>query len=265
MKTLLPLLALGTLGLCGCRSPCVSYGTRVIQDGTNTLANTLFSGADEALINALAPDGGTPVSCNVFYIWEGDTGKRILIDTGMGGKLQAELKDADISPDTITDILITHSHFDHVGGLLATNGAAAFPNATVHITQTELEFWREKNPGQAAAVERVYKTALITPDGKTSVVLPDLVAIDAPGHTPGHVVFLLYRRFLFAGDILHSDLFQFAHPEICASFDNDRDAAVASRKEILRLAAINEWIFHSCHVKRSGLVERDGDGFTLKK
>ena len=261
-KLFLSVLALGFV-LCGCRDPYINYSTRVFNDGDNVLPNELFSGAEESLINALAPDGHTPVSCNVFYIWEGDTNKRILIDTGYGGALQAKLEEAKISPDAITDILITHSHFDHVGGLLATNGIAAFPNAAVHITAAELDFWRAKNPDQAAACEKAYQIAFINPDGKTPVAMPGLVAIDAAGHTPGHVVFLLYGRFFFAGDLLHSDLLQFAHPEIYPTFDNDKDAAFAMRVKFLNHAAERYWRFHACHIKGTGQVEKDGDGFNF--
>ena len=266
MKKLLITLALG-VALCGCRSLFFVHSHSFIpfNDGDNALANDLFLGADKALINALAPDGHTPVSCNVFCIWKGD--KQILIDTGYGGALQDDLKKRNIHHGDITDILITHVHFDHVGGLLTTNGTAAFPNATVHITAAELDFWRNAepplaDPKLAAAVEKMYKISLITPDGETPVAIPGLVAIDAAGHTPGHVIFLYLGRFLYAGDLLHSELFQFAHPGIYPVFDNDKDAALAVRRKILSLPVDRQWFYHSCHVKESGLLVKDGDGFT---
>jgi len=265
----LPVLAL----LAGCKPSEFAYeythaSTRVLLDGTNSLANALFAGADESLINKLAPDGHTPVACNVLLVQVPSTPfashRNILIDTGYGGNLQAELKAAGLSPEDITDILLTHSHFDHVGGLLASDGATrVFQNAHLHITAAELDFWRASNPEQAAACEKAYKIVFITPDEKTHVAISAIVAIDAAGHTPGHVVFLINRKILFAGDLLHSDLMQFAHPKICADFDNDKEAAVAMRRKILTRAAEENWDFIASHVPKSGRIEKDGDGFRL--
>jgi glyoxylase-like metal-dependent hydrolase (beta-lactamase superfamily II) len=287
MKNLLPLLALSAL-LAGCDKPNHSFTIQsLLNDGDNALANDLFKGADEDLINTLAPDGETPVACNVF-LYTMNIGKSfrdsptiikkrraILIDTGYGGDLQAELEnykqlDPGFSSKDVEAILITHVHFDHVGGLLTADGKAAFPNATLHITAAELEFWKNAepplaSPELAAAVEKAYEINIITPDGETPVANSDIVAIDAAGHTPGHVVFLMGGKYLFAGDLLHSELLQFSHPEIHPVFDHDPDAALAVRKKLLTRAADNGWFVHFSHVRENGSrrVEKDGDGFKL--
>jgi glyoxylase-like metal-dependent hydrolase (beta-lactamase superfamily II) len=264
-KKTLPLLALGAM-LSGCGNAPESTAWITLVDGTNTLANALFSGADEMVFKIFAPEGRTPVACNVFLLraMDGNEQRNILIDTGMGAGLMDELAAAGLAPEDVTDILITHTHFDHVGGLLAADGESpAFPEATLHITRAELEYWRSSQADKARACEEAYPLTFILPDGETPVVLPNLVALDAAGHTPGHVVFLLNNRQkqLFAGDLLHSDLLQFANPEVCASFDMDREAAVAARLKILARAADENWGFQSCHVIQPGRVKRDGDAF----
>ena len=244
MKKHIPLLALGAL-LSGCGNT-EPVAWRVLVDGTNTLSNAIFSGAHKTHIAALAPAGHTPVACNVFLIRDASTQQNVLIDTGMGGALMAELEAAGLQPGDITDILVTHSHFDHVGGLLAADGETpAFPEATLHITRPELDFWRAHQPAQAAACEEAYPLSIIVPDGQTPVATMDLVALDASGHTPGHVVFLYKGNRLFAGDLLHSELLQFTSPEICASYDNDAEAAAAARRRILGRAADEKWVFHA--------------------
>ena len=293
MKKLLPLLALCAL-FAGCKpsneitdepllknkiiaGPASSklvgdpaFHISILLDGTNSLENALFTG-DASIIKKFAPDGHTPVACNVLLVKPAFmVFKPILIDTGYGGDLLAQLKTHGLSPENIGDILITHTHFDHVGGLMTTNGTAAFPNATLHITAAELEFWKNSkpplaNPELATAVEKAYKIEFITPDGKTPVANPYITAIDVAGHTPGHVVFRFgwENAILFAGDILHSELLQFAHPEIYPVFDNDKDAAHIARTNILTRAAENNWTFYSSHVTRSGKIVKDGEGFKL--
>lgn len=81
--------------------------------------------------------------------------KKILIDTGIGDKqsekffgyyhlngdynLDRSLDNLGLSPLDITDVILTHLHFDHVGGAVVRNEAGElvpkFPNATYHVTE----------------------------------------------------------------------------------------------------------------------------------
>jgi len=247
-KTTIPSLAM-IFTLFSDASAGVNY--KILHDSCHSLSNNLFTGADRAVIDALAPAGFSPAECRVFYV-TGPGGETCLIDTGRGGpKLPAEMAEAGISPDSIGAILLTHTHGDHTGGLLASDGASAvFTNATVYITAAEIEFWRKTRPDNLAAVEKAYKISTFTPDGKNHVFMPGIVAIDAAGHTPGHVVFLLdtpERPTLVAGDLLHSEM-QLTNMEICAVFDNDKAAAVAAREKIIKLARDEGWNFTTTHL-----------------
>ncbi|MEN9696676.1 MAG: hypothetical protein RLZ56_97 [Bacteroidota bacterium] len=83
-----------------------------------------------------------------------DGARKILIDTGMGNKqdakffthyqpsntvpLQTALSNVNIGVEEITDVLLTHLHFDHVGGAIATSEGTfktVFPNATYWVSE----------------------------------------------------------------------------------------------------------------------------------
>src|SRR5260370_30644779 len=103
-------------------------------------------------------------SMNAFLIQLGD--RLILVDAGTGGllgpklfKLPSSLKNAGYSPEQITDILVTHVHPDHTGGLTV-GGKRVFPNAIVHMDKRELAYWTDKSAEEKAPepTKSIFKT-----------------------------------------------------------------------------------------------------------
>lgn len=72
----------------------------------------------------------------LFYTWTREI-------NGNGGKLLTVPSIVSIKPEQITDIVITHAHLDHIGGLVADN-KPVFPNATIYLTKKEYDFWTGK-------------------------------------------------------------------------------------------------------------------------
>ena len=89
---------------------------------------------------------------NILYI-ETET-DRILFDTGngvpnfgAGGQLFPNLEAQGITRESITRVLLSHAHSDHIGGLLLDDRTTlAFPSATVHIARVEYDYWLGGGP-----------------------------------------------------------------------------------------------------------------------
>jgi glyoxylase-like metal-dependent hydrolase (beta-lactamase superfamily II) len=92
--------------------------------------------------------------CPILLKWSDRT---ILIDARIGkqdpnvpGMLPQRLAEIGMRPDQISDVLITHLHADHVGGSFdPVTGNLLFPNATYHISEPEIAFWKDPDLSQA--------------------------------------------------------------------------------------------------------------------
>lgn len=228
---------------------------------------------------------GTDVeaSINAFLIKAGD--RLIMVDAGTGelygpklNKLGASLKAAGYKPEQITDILITHIHTDHTGGLMDGH-RMVFPNATVHVEQKELDYWlnpdhRKQAPESMkkyfdeafAKVQPYVDAGKVKPFSGETEVFPGIRSIPAPGHTPGHTVYSLEsqgKKLLLWGDLLHVAEVQLPRPDVTILFDVDPNAAAATRKKVLADAAQGGYWIAGDHVSFPGVghVQVDEDGY----
>ena len=223
--------------------------------GEKLMPRTLFPDATDGLIDSLALTDGIPSTISVFLAER--EGKLILFDTGNGapqGHMAEEMKRIGVSPADIKLLYLTHFHGDHIGGMMR-GDTVVFPNAEVYASKAEYEAWMQMPKEQNALVVKTmeaYKDRLhLFEFGDT---LPGgVVALDAAGHTPGHTA---YRagQFLIVGDLMHGVALQREHPDICASFDMDKDAAIASRKRITEYAKDNDLILAGMHFPAPGFL-----------
>ncbi|WP_206997207.1 MBL fold metallo-hydrolase [Trinickia mobilis] len=265
----------------------------VISDGTIPLdAPALISGKDAATMEKLLAKaflcGEIETSINVFLIELDD--RKILVDTGagelfrkinVGGKLFTRLDRAGLEPQDITDILITHIHVDHAGGLTMA-GERMFPNALVHVGKPDVDFFLD--PVQAAtstyrpdALPRTFEEAVQTvkpyadsgqlrPFDKTTEIVPGVTASLHPGHTPGSAFYALTsegQTIVFVGDIVHIAALQFAEPEFTVAFDVDPAGAVASRRSAFAEFSRSQVLVAAPHLPYPGIghIRPDGDAY----
>ena len=225
-----------------------------------------------------------PTSVNAYLINTGT--KLVLVDAGAAGlfgptlgQLLGNLKAAGYQPEQVDEIVITHMHGDHVGGLIS-DGKLAFPNATVHADQHDVDFWLSQANMDKAPKEMkdFFKGAQVSMnpyvaagkfkafDGDT-VLVPGVKAVAARGHTPGHTVYAIEskgQKLVLWGDLMHVAAVQFPQPKVTITFDVDSKAAAAQRLKAYADAAKGRYLVGSAHLPFPGIghIRVDGKGYT---
>lgn len=203
-----------------------------------------------------------------------NTGKKmVLIDTGAGNLMgptvsntAKNLEAAGISPNSIDEILLSHLHPDHIGGMLNAKGEVVFKNAQVITHQKEVGFWTSeemfaKAPKEgkgafmaARAVTKAYDGRIKTFSKETEVT-SGISSVFMPGHTPGHSGYMISsgdKQLLMWADTVLASPLQFAHPEWAIIFDIDQEGAIKSRKRVLDMTTSDKLLVAGSHLPFPG-------------
>ncbi|MTI16632.1 MBL fold metallo-hydrolase [Rhodobacteraceae bacterium RKSG542] len=204
-------------------------------------------------------------------------GETILFDTGVGsgglparGNLSAALAGVELKPEDIDVVVLTHMHPDHIGGLMQ-DGAPAFKNARYVTGADEFDFWAKMDP-EANGVAKLFSKNVKPLADKMSFikggdsVVPGIEAVEAFGHTPGHMVYLVEsdgKQALLAADTANHYVWSLAYPDWEVRFDMDKGAAAETRKKIFGMVASDRIPFVGYHMPfpAAGYVEAVGSGF----
>jgi glyoxylase-like metal-dependent hydrolase (beta-lactamase superfamily II) len=213
----------------------------VISDGVVTPpAESMATNADPAVRAAWLDDmflsrDAFDWALNAVVVRSG--GRTVLIDSGLGvevpdfprsGHFVHRLEAAGIDLASVTDVVLTHMHFDHVGGLLVDGVKERLrPDLRIHVAAAEVKFWASPDFSRTAmgpVLEDVARRASmrfleeyhsqLRPFEEEREVAPGVVVTRTGGHTPGHSVVRLKSggdRLMFAGDALFP--VSFDHPE----------------------------------------------------
>ncbi len=236
----------------------------VLQEAAGQGNTGVLVDAPAQMLADHAPDGTFPNATNAVLVRRGDD--VTLIDAGYGRTIFDKMAALGIAPGDVDRVLLTHMHGDHIGGMLR-DGARAFPNATVALSQREYDHFSSSGNEGAVAVFEAYKGALemLSPVEITAPMEQGFTPIAAYGHTPGHTIFMIrdgYEQLLVWGDLTHAMAIQMPHPEISVRYDVDPDAARDSRQAVLRVVAAERTPIVGMHVAATtpGQVTDNGEG-----
>lgn len=202
-------------------------------------------------------------------------GRVILVDTGAGGgydekmrhiyafdhtdELPVLLSSAGVAADEITDVFLTHLHFDHGAGVVRRDGknwSLIFPAARHHVQQSQWEHAMAPNPRDRASyfsdrlMRMEIENALELHDGPFSLA-PDFDVETFDGHTPGQQLPRISgggQTLFFGGDLIPTR-HHLPTPYVMA-YDLDPVRSMAEKAGVLRRAASDHWVL---------LFEHDAD------
>ncbi|WP_321794676.1 MBL fold metallo-hydrolase [Caballeronia sp. J97] len=226
-------------------------------------------------------------SINVFLVELKD--RRVLIDVGageffgeVGGRMLENLSYAGVHPRDVTDILVTHAHADHAGGLVS-EGEPTFPNAVVHIGQADIDYFLDPAesgragylPEDMADIYEQMRNAIgpYVASGQVQTfdreveILPGITASPCPGHTPGSACYTIKTgggSLVFVGDMVHVEAVQFRAPEVSITYDVDPDRAAETRSAMFSKLAAEGALVAAPHLRYPGIghIRKDSKGFS---
>ena len=237
----------------------------------------------------LDTEGNLVLSVHAFAL-EAD-GQRVIVDTcigngkNFGGLIPAmndlqtafldDLAAAGFPPESVSTVICTHLHMDHVGWNTVLHDGKwvpTFPNARYVMTEVDLGYWSKERTqvvGSSfdAAVQPLVDAKLVDAVAPDHQVSESLSFFPTPGHSPGHVSVRIRsknQQAFITGDMVHSPV-QLARPEWSSRADVDPELAQSSRRKFLSVAGGADALVLGTHfpAPTSGRLVREGDGWRL--
>lgn len=261
-------------------------GARTFPIPENFIVNVSKEDTAKAYAGQFMPAGQVTITFSPLIVKAG--GKTIAIDTGNGlaangatkgavGNARHSMAAAGIDPKSVDIVLISHFHGDHIGGLKNADGTPAFPNAQIMVPSVEQAFWTDEanaskangpNKGNFANVKKTFEGLKATPFEAGKEVAPGITSMATPGHTPGHVSFVIAsgsKSVVVQGDVTNHPGVFMQNPGWHLMFDNEAQVAEATRKKLYDMASADRLPIIGYHFPfpSAGYVEKSGTGYRL--
>ena len=263
------------------------YEVVVLNDGGLEFDYDVFPGVPAEQLDGLLADAGVrSIETNFNAVLFRSNDQCVLADAGArdffgpgAGNMPEAMAEAGLRPEDVQILAITHLHPDHIGGTIAVDGSAVFPNAAMIISETEHNFWTNDSnftnaDDTAREWRKIASSVLESYAGRVQTVGPDsdiapgLAFVGMPGHTPGHTGIRLDsggQQLVHTADLIQAPVLQLASPGLSTGFDLDRTTAESVRRKIFDMIATDRMLCTSSHFLncRIGHLEKTGGGFRL--
>lgn len=161
-----------------------------------------------------------------------------------GGELLKSLAQVGLTTGDVTDVIFTHLHPDHIGwaGIEQEDGtvSATFGSANYHVGDVEWDYWltgpEAGTPRAPSEVEMGTIGSRLKLIEGSQTVAPGITAMPTPGHTPGHVSFVISSgtaRAVVLGDAIHCPV-EISEPELEFVFDVDPELNRRTKEALVR-------------------------------
>jgi len=257
----------------------LSDGVRSQPLDANFVRNAPLAAVQAALAEAGLATDTIEVPFNPVIV---DTGaQRVLFDVGNGefgaataGKLLENMARAGIAPASITAVVFSHFHGDHINGLRNKAGAVAFPNAKIFVPAPEWAWWMDDARMAAApeamkpafaATRRVFGpiASAVTRYEPGTELIPGIRSMPAYGHTPGHTVFNFEggtRKAMYWADTTNVGALFVRNPDWAVMFDMDAEAARLTRRRIADMVIRDKTLLCGYHLAGAAIGELSNRG-----
>ena len=209
--------------------------------------------------------------------------RRILIDTGLGNKHEVKfyqphnlkdiLEEVDkigYKPSQITDIVLTHLHFDHCGYATYFNedkkAVPTFPNATYWLSKAQWDNYRnpclyEKDAFFAENIEPIFESNQLILLEEDTELFEGFTLKLYDGHTPGQIAAFIdaeNQKIVYPGDVVPTS----AHVSLgwLSAFDNNAALAMEEKKRLLD-KVVKEGrtaiFYHDAHIASAKVVKKN--------
>jgi len=271
----------------------------VLKSGTFALdGGAMFGSVPKALWERANPaDEANRIELALRHMLLDNGERRILVDTGMGHKLtekearifriqqpqhalETALKTAGFSREQVTDVILTHLHFDHAGGATMADGSEiipTFPNATYYTQRSQWQLANNPSrkdrarfvPEDFVPLEHHGRLDILDGPGE---IAPGVELLVGNGHTDGHQMVKVSgggETAVFLGDTVPTTT-HLRLPFIMGYDLRPLDTLAEKQHLLTRAAEENWWLFfdHDPDVpgvkvrpgeKDYEIVEQDGD------
>lgn len=265
---------------------------RIIETGLFKLDGGAMFGVVPKVMwkNFVEPDANNLCTWTMRCLLVEHLDRKILIDTGLGTKqnekfrshfhphgnhnLLDSIETTDIQPEDITDVFLTHFHFDHVGGALYRNNdeiVPTFPNATYWTNKSHFDWAYTPNAREKASFLKENFVPLrdldilkFVPEEQMVEWIPNIQVFFSYGHTEAMMSPVITldsgQRLIFCADVMPS-AYHIPMPYVM-SYDIRPLQTLKEKKVFLEMALENEDILFFEHDAKNecGTLKRNEKG-----